>query len=290
MIFTRRSILAASTFLPFAGAFATDTPEAQIATLESKNGGRLGVAALDTASGRRIAWRADERFPMCSTFKLLLVSRVLQKIDSGKEAPGRRIAYDAKLFPDADFYAPVTRAHLAEGGMDVEALCAAAIEWSDNGAANLLLDSVGGPPAVTAFARFLGDPVTRLDRAEPVLNYFTPGDPRDTTSPWAMMNDLNRLVRREQVLSPVARQRLTGWMLDCKTADARIPAGLPKGWRSGNKTGSFPRQGSANDVAILWPPGRKPILVAAYFTGSTAPAAALDSVLAEVARIIAVSF
>src|SRR5581483_7794274 len=210
--------------------------------------------------------------------------------DKGRESLARRLAYDASLFPDRDFYAPITRAHLGDGGMSVEALCAAAISWSDNGAANLLIDSVGSPPAVTGFARALGDPVTRLDRREIALNYFTPGDPRDTTTPGAMLNDVQELLLRNRILLPASRQRIMRWMLDCKTATARIPAGLPQGWRSANKTGSFPMQGSANDVAVLWPPGRKPILVAAYYTGSTAPAAARDAVLASVGRIVAAAF
>src|ERR1041385_732691 len=173
---------AASAALAFSPAGAVPTPFAQ---LEDK-GARPGVAALDTGSGKRLAYRAHERFPMCSTFKLLLVGLILHRIDQRKETLNRRIAYDASLFPSADFYAPVTRAHLAEGGMSVEALCAAAISWSDNGAANLLMESAGGPPAVTAYARALGDPVTQLDRVEPALNTAIPGDPRDTTTPAAM--------------------------------------------------------------------------------------------------------
>ena len=287
---TRRATLGALALALPLPAFAASDSAADIAALEKKNGGRLGVAALDTASGRRIAWRADERFPMCSTFKLLLVSLVLQKVDKGQEKPDRRIAYDATLFPDADFYAPVTRADLKNGGMAVSDLCAAAIEWSDNGAANLLLDSASGPQAVTVFARSLGDPVTRLDQVEPAMNVFTPGDPRNTTSPSAMMNDLNLLLLSDKVLSAASKQLLTGWLVDCKTAATRIPAGLPQGWRSGNKTGTFPRQGSANDVAILWPPGHKPILIAAYYTGSTAPSDARDAVLASVGRIVAAAF
>ena len=289
MSFTRRTILATAATLPFAGAFAADTPETTIAALESRSGGRLGVSALDTRNGRRILHRADERFPMCSTFKILLAALVLQKVDQRLETLARRIAYDASLFPPGDFYAPVSRAHLNDGGMTVEALCAAAVEYSDNGAANLLLDTVGSPSAVTAFARSIGDPVTRLDRRELELNVFTPGDPRDTTTPLAMMNDLDRLLLGEG-LSPSSRQHLTGWMLDCKTADGRIPAGLPKGWRSANKTGSNAKQGSANDIAVIWPPGRKSILLSVYFTGSKLSGAQCDKVIADVARVVSRAF
>ncbi len=290
VVLTRRAMVGGVALaLPFPTVAAAN-PAADVGMLEKANGGRLGVAALDTGSGRRIAWRADERFPMCSTFKLLLVALVLQRVDEGRETLVRRIAYDASLFPDRDFYAPITRTRLGGGGMSVAALCAAAISWSDNGAANLLLDTVGGPPAVTAFARSIGDPLTRLDRNEPTMNVFAPGDPRDTTAPSAMLADAHALLLTDRALSEASRKWITGWMLDCRTAGARIPAGLPKTWRSANKTGTYPSQGSANDVAIIWPPGRKPVVVAAYYTGSTAPAATRDAVLANVGRIVAATF
>jgi beta-lactamase class A len=282
-MWTRRSILAAVPSLPLA-AYAGDNPEGLIAQIEKRAGGRLGVAALDTETGRRIAWRADERFPMCSTFKLLMVARVIEKVDAGNEMLGRRIAYDASLFPDEGFYAPVTRAHLKDGGMTMADLCAAAIESSDNGAANLLLASIGGPAGYTRFARSLGDAMTRLDRTEPTLNTAVPGDPRDTTTPRAMTDDLNRVLLGD-VLTATSRKRLTDWMIACRTADNRIRAGIPKGWKSGNKTGTG-RNGSTNDIAIIWPPARKPILMAVYYTGSNAELAAREAVLADVARIV----
>ncbi|HSC19603.1 MAG TPA: class A beta-lactamase [Rhizomicrobium sp.] len=281
----RRELVAASAALAVTPAFAKSNP---FAALENKSGGRIGVAALDTGSGRRLAYRASERFPMCSTFKLLLVGFVLHRIDAGRERLSRRIAYNERLFPPGEFYAPVTRANLREGGMSVGALCAAAIEWSDNGAANLLLDSCGGPPAVTAFVRTLGDPATRLDRIEPALNTAIPGDPRDTTTPDAMLRDLQRLTLGD-ALSANSRARLIGWLKGCRTAAARIPAGLPAGWISGDKTGTG-ASNTANDVAIVWPPGRVPILVAAYYTGSKLYPESRDAVLAEVARMVAREF
>jgi beta-lactamase class A len=172
--------------------------------------------------------------------------------------------------------------------MRVEALCAAAIEWSDNGVANLLMEQVGGPPAVTAYVRGLGDPLTRLDRVEPALNTAIPGDPRDTTAPDAMLRDLHRLVLGD-ALSPGLRARLIGWLKGCRTAGGRIPAGLPRGWTSGDKTGSGANN-TANDVAIVWPPGRAPILIAAYYTGSRLYPESRDAVLADVGRMVAKAF
>src|SRR3984893_8132241 len=143
----------------------------QIAAIEQQIGGRLGVAALDTGSGRRIEYRATEQFPMCSTFKFLVATAILQQPD--REPLDRKLLYGAA---DLLEWAPVTRAHLSEGGMTVRDLCAAAIEYSDNTAANLLLRAIGGPPKLTAYVRGLGDSVTRLDRTEPSLNSALEGD------------------------------------------------------------------------------------------------------------------
>lgn len=143
MLNRREMVIAAA-----ASAIAPAGAQADLfAALEAKHGGRLGVAALDSGSGRRLAYRGGERFPMCSTFKLPLVGFVLHRIDAREESLARRVAYTARLFPTGDFHAPITRAHLREGGMTVEALCAAAMEWSDNGAANLLMEQISGPPS-----------------------------------------------------------------------------------------------------------------------------------------------
>lgn len=279
---------AALLLLPLAAAPAPNPPtrfEARLAALEAHAGGRLGVAALDTGTGRRLAHRAGERFPMCSTFKVLLAGTVLQRVDRGEARLDLRLPYGKA---DLLAYAPVTTARLAEGGLTVDELCAAAVEVSDNTAANLLLASVGGPAAVTAFARSLGDPVTRLDRTEPALNEARPGDPRDTTTPDAMAGTLRALLLGP-ALKPESRARLEGWMAACTTGGTRLRAGIPKDWTASDKTGSGKR-GTVNDVAILHPPGRAPILVAAYFTGSRAPGKDRDAVLAEVGRLVAEAF
>ncbi len=280
-----RCLAAALLILPLRAAAPTPARragyEARLAALEARTGGRLGVVALDTGTGRRLAHRGGERFPLCSTFKVLLAGAVLQKVDRGETRLDRRLPFGKA---DLLAYAPVTTARVAEGGMTVGDLCAAAVEVSDNTAANLLLGDLGGPAAVTAFARALGDPRTRLDRTEPTLNEARPGDPRDTTTPEAMVGSLRALLLGP-TLGPESRARLEGWMAACTTGRTRLRAGLPPDWAAGDKTGSGAR-GTANDIAILRPPHRAPILVAAYLTGSTASDSGRDAVLAEVGRLV----
>jgi beta-lactamase class A len=257
----------------------------RFAAIERSVGGRLGVAALDTANGARLMHRAGERFAMCSTFKLLAVAAPLARVDRGREQLDRVVHYGQA---DLLEYAPVTRAAVGAGGLSMVELCRAAVEVSDNTAANLILKALGGPGAVTHFARTLGDPVTRLDRMEPELNTSLPGDPRDTTTPAAMMADA-RAVVLGGVLSPASRERLSGWMVACATGRSRLRAGLPADWRTGDKTGTGER-GTANDVAVAWAPGG-PILIACYLSGATsAQPAARDGAHAAVARAVVAAF
>jgi beta-lactamase class A len=273
----RRTIFAAPLLtLP---AFANDAGSA-LADLERRNGGRLGVAALDTASGRQAGWRSAERFPMSSTFKFLAAALVLARVDRGDERLDRRIVFSAK---DLVTYSPVTQDHVGSGGMSVAEICEAAVTLSDNTAGNLLLASFGGPQALTAYARSLGDGSTRLDRIETELNEAAPGDPRDTTTPAAMLGDMQRLIV-DDALSAGSRERLIGWLLASKTGGKRLQAGLPSDWRVGDKTGGG-NNGTANDIAVAWPPGRAPILVAVYFTGSTIADDARSAVIADAGRI-----
>jgi beta-lactamase class A len=258
------------------------TPEERIAALEQSVGGRLGVAVLDTGGGKRIDHRADERFPMCSTFKLPLAAQVLARVDAKKERLDRILTYGEKDLLD---WAPVAREHVKEGRLSVEALCAAAVTHSDNTAANLLLATVGGPAGLTSYLRSLGDSVTRLDRTEPELNTAIAGDERDTTTPAAMLADVNALVLGD-ALSPESRERLTKWLVGNTTGDNRLRAGLPAGWRVGDKTGSG-QNGATNDVAVIWPPGRPPILVVVYAVESKAPRADIEKAIAVVGRIVA---
>lgn len=253
----------------------------QLAALEHQRGGRLGVAILHTATRRLVAHRGNERFALCSTFKLLAAALVLTRVDRREESLERRVFYkDVEVIENS----PMTRLHVATG-LTIGELCEAALTLSDNTAANLLLQSFGGPPALTAYLRSLGDRITRLDRREPELNIVKPGDPGDTTSPVAMLRLMQTLLVGPG-LSTAARQRLDAWLVTNQTGGQRLRAGIPSGWRVGDKTGSGP-SGEANDVAILWPPNRAPILVTAYYTESTGSEAERNGVLAEVGRIAA---
>jgi len=267
--------------LTLAGGLAQAGDSRALAALERLSGGRLGVMALDTGSGRTLTHRAGERFLLCSTFKLLLAAQVLKGVDEGRETLERVLTYGRADLLD---YAPVTTRRLAEGGMTMAALCEAAVTESDNTAANLLLARMGGPASLTRCLRALGDPVTRLDRFEPALNRPVPGHPYDTTTPAAMVATLRTLLLGD-VLSASSRDQLLRWLLATNTGSARLRAGLPAGWRLAHKTGTGVN-GATNDIGLLYPPGRAPILVAVYYTGAKASQPRRDAVLAEVARLV----
>ena len=282
------SILSLSFLFSVKGADASksvDKSADRMGAIEQRLGGQLGVLAIDTGTGRRIENRATERFPMCSTFKLLLAGAVLGRVDKHQESLDRRITYGKN---DLLEWAPVAKEHLKEGGMTVEAMCAAAVEYSDNTAANLLLQSIGGPSKLTEYLRSIGDKVTRLDRNEPDLNTAIAGDPRDTATPTSMLNSVNTLVLG-QALSENCRKQLTDWLVANTTGGARLRAGLPADWRVGDKTGTG-QNGATNDVAIVWPLDRVPILIVAFFVGSKADSSKREAAIAEVGRIVADTF
>jgi beta-lactamase class A len=254
---------------------------ATFASIEADSGGRLGVGVLDTGTGAMAGHREDELFPMCSTFKFLCAAAVLARVDAGKEQLTRRIPVTSADLLD---YAPVTKQH-AGGDMTVAELCDAAVTVSDNTAANLLLASMGGPPAITQYARAIGDSVTRLDRTEPELNTSEAGDPRDTTTPHAMARNLQTL-SLGVALSPASRDQLNKWLVGCKTGGTRLRAGLPQDWRVGDKTGSG-AHGTSNDIAVIWPKGRAPIMITAYLTQSTATDDKRNAAIAAVGKAVA---
>ncbi len=260
----------------------------RIAALESQIGGRIGVAARDTGSGRSWLHRGDERFPLASTFKLPLAAAVLQQADAGAEPLEQSVP-----FCEADLleYAPVTRERIGEGSMSLAELCEAAVAQSDNTAANLLLSFVGGPAGLTKILRSWGDAATRLDRAEPTLNEGRPGDERDTTTPSAMLRTLQHVLLGEALTRP-SRERLTRWLEATTTGPMRLRAGLPTGWRLGHKTGGG-GFGTINDIGIAWPSSRLPpggpYLFAVYTTECNASLEACEAAIAEVARIVVVA-
>ncbi|HTX49755.1 MAG TPA: class A beta-lactamase [Caulobacteraceae bacterium] len=281
-LFSRRSIVAGAAASVWAAPALAAVD--RFAALEARLGGRLGVAALDVASGAALGHREGERFAMCSTFKAMAAAAALALVDRGAERLDRFVAYGEKdLLP----YAPVAREHLSGGGMRLADLCAAAVEYSDNTAANLVLAAIGGPAGWTGFVRSLGDASSRLDRTEPALNTAIPGDPRDTTTPLAMLTDL-KLAALGKVLSASSRDRLVGWMVDCQTGKSRLRAGLPAAWRVADKTGTG-AHGMANDIAVAWTPSG-PIVIACYLSAERATDAERDAAHAEVGRIVAESF
>ena len=283
---SRRTMLAALAAVPVSylsgcahpAAAATD---AGFAALEKDLGGRLGVSALDTGSGRSVGYREHERFAMCSTFKAIAAAAILAR-NAG--APGllqKRIRY-AK--DDLVTYSPVTEQHLQDG-MTLEQLCAATVIHSDNGAGNLILREIGGPAGLTRFARTIGDTQFRLDRWETELNTAYVGDPRDTTTPAAMSGTLNALLLGA-ALPARERAQLTQWMLDCATGATRIRAGVPAGWKVADKTGTG-GYGSANDIGMIWPTARAPIVLSVYTVQHAQDGKARNDIVAAATRLVA---
>jgi beta-lactamase class A len=277
-------------FFPVSKAFAQhdsggvpDALSIALRTIEADRGGRLGVAVIDTQTGRSAGYRLDERFPMCSTFKLLAAAAVLARVDSGDDRLERRIRFEAS---DVVVNSPVTQHRSGTEGMTLAEICEAAITYSDNTAGNLMLASIGGPDALTAYARSLGDPITRLDRIEPDLNQALPGDPRDTTSPAAMLSNLRALVTGSP-LQPASRDRLIEWLVGNQTGGPRLRAGLPQAWRVGDKTGAG-EHGTTNDVAVVWPSaGSRPLLISIYLTGDPSDGKHQNATIASVGAAIA---
>lgn len=289
---TRRHVLAATAALlarPVAGRAQTPSAEAALAAVEKRVGGRLGVCILDAATGRLAGHRLDERFAMCSTFKLPLAAVVLREADAGRLRLDERLTYTkADLLSNS----PVTGQHAADGGMTIVALAEAAQTTSDNLAANLLLRRLGGPAAFTAKLRELGDPATRLDREETALNLVVPGDERDTTTPLAMARTIARCLAGDG-LPAASRDRLAGWMVATTTGLKRVRAGLPNDWRAGDKTGTAQADAmtdKVNDICVAWPAGRGPLVITAYYDSARktdGTQAGDEAALAEVGRIAA---
>jgi beta-lactamase class A len=280
----RRTLLLAAASVPLAGACSSwasnkETTHDRLDALESSSGGRLGVAVVNTANGAQVNHRANERFAVCSTFKVLAISAILKRSATKNGLLQQHIVYTKdELVP----YSPITTPHAGEG-MSVSDLCAAALQYSDNTAANLLLRILGGPPAVTAFARSIGDTEFRLDRTETSLNTAIPGDPRDTSTPASMADTLQRVALRDALGKPQSDQ-LVDWMRGNTTGAKRIRAGLPASWSVADKTGTGD-YGTSNDLALAWPPGKPPVVIALYFTQRTKDAPPRDDVLAAATRI-----
>ncbi|SFK43401.1 class A beta-lactamase [Methylophaga sulfidovorans] len=269
-------------------AFAVDANAAwqdDVAQLETVYGGRIGVSAWNTNDGQQLQYRENERFAMCSTFKLLLVANVLHRIDQKQEKLDRLISYDKSDILD---YAPVTSQHLDKGAMTVAALSKATLQLSDNTAANLLLNTLGGPQGLTSYLRTLGDDTTRLDRIEPNLNSNLADDPRDTTTPEAMLFTLKTILLGD-ALSESSKQRLIHWLIGNQTGDDKIRAGVPSTWLVGDKTGSG-ANGANNDVAIIWPDAGQPYLLVVYYSGSERSKSEKNMVIEKISQSVSKAF
>lgn len=284
----RRAFLIGAGCVVASPALAARTPSAAfggaafaaaVARLELASRGRLGVALIDTATRARFAHRGDEAFALCSTFKLPLAAAVLRRVDRGEETLDRRIAVAAR---DLVANSPFTERRTGSSAT-VRELCEAAVTFSDNAAANLLLATMNGPAGLTRDIRAVGDRRTRLDRTEPTLNDWHPGEVRDTTTPTAMAALSERLVIGD-ALSPGSRAILIGWLVATQTGLKRIRGGIPATWRAGDKTGTGGT--SINDVAILWPPRRAPIIVASYLSQCPLPIDLANAVHAKLGALV----
>lgn len=281
----RRDVLCSSLALLASPSLAQTAPIAAIADYERATGGRFGLCVESLRTSAKVAWRADERFVMCSTFKVSLAACILAGVDKGQTRLDELIAYGPD---DLLEYAPVAKQNLDKGAMSVVDMCKAVVELSDNTCANALLAHIGGPSALTAFWRSIGDAVSRLDHNEPELNRSPPGDPHDTTTPAAMAGNLRSLIFGS-VLSRNSRERLTRWMLGCKTGENRLRAGLPKDWRVGDKTGNNGKD-AAGDIAVTWRMRGEPVLICAYSQGGAPTPRQIEAVFAGIGRFVGMHF
>lgn len=284
----RRRILGFAAAAAVAGTLAPSaraaSAERTLKAIHKRIGGRLGVHILDSQSGRRIAYDDDSRYAMASTFKLMLAAALLWQVDQ------RAFSLEYELAISRDDLLPTSpdvEARLKSGAtsMTVRDLCAAIVVSSDNAAANVLLKGIGGPAGLTTFMRSIGDEKTRLDRTEPDLNANLPGDPRDTTTPRAMVDSMLRLFTQD-VLTVRSRALLIDWMTQSRTGLERVRAGIPKSWQVGDKTGTG-ASGAVNDLALAWPPERRPILVAVYMSESKLALKDLAAAHADIGRLVA---
>ncbi|HWG28121.1 class A beta-lactamase [Actinospica sp.] len=258
---------------------ASPTTTAAFAALESQFHANLGLYAIDTGTGRTVAYNSDVRFAYCSTFKAFAASVLLQR-DTDQQL-NQVIKYTKA---DILAYAPITEQHLSSG-MTLSALMAAAVEYSDNTAANLMLQQIGGPSALQAALRAEGDSTTNADRTEDALNSATPGDTRDTTTPRAWVADLRSYVLGD-ALTPTRRAQLVAWLQANTTGGPYIRAAVPAGWKVGDKTGNGD-YGARNDIAVIWPPDNGAPIVLAVLSnrGMNKNATSGDALIADATKV-----
>ncbi len=287
--YINRSLLVLFPFLFTACTFFYSTPEnsqsdweKKLASLELSSAGRIGISAFNTSNSKHIIFRSEERFPFCSTFKAILAAAVLKKSQVDSQWLNKNILFNQRIVESAG-YAPITRAHF-QNGMTVAELCVATIQHSDNAAANILLQELGGLEELNNFTRSIGDNSFRLDRWEPDLNSAIPGDSRDTTTPAAMERTLRSIVLGD-VLDVSKRELIQNWLKGNKTGASRIRSGVEKGVIVGDKTGTG-EFGTTNDVGVIWQANGDPITVVIFFTQKTKGASPREDIIAEATRII----
>jgi len=288
----RRSVLTGLTAMSLVGCTArggatasmSAAPEVfDLSALERDHGGRLGFVARDTASGRTLAWRGEERFVYCSTFKMYLAAATLIRAQNGQEDLDRQVPITRA---DMTNHAPVTEPAIGST-LSIEQLMKGTVEVSDNPAANLLLKAMGGLGPMQVFYRSLGDTTTRVDRFEPEMNRLD-GD-KDTIQPLQSAANIQRLfLSADTPLNTASQTKLLQWMFDAPTGMARIKAGVPAGWRVAHKTGTG-GYGPTNDIGVLYPPTGAPIIVAAYYHAAKDDPAN-EAVIAEATRLMLKAF
>ncbi|ACU74022.1 Beta-lactamase [Catenulispora acidiphila DSM 44928] len=256
---------------------STDTDSAAFAQIAAHYQAQLGVYAVDTGSGRTVGYQADQRFAFCSTIKALAAAELLHRDTDAQLA--QTIHYSASDLVD---YSPVTSQHVNDG-MTLTAVMTAAIEVSDNTALNLMLDRLGGPAGLQTALRGMNDATTDADRPEPAVNSAVPGDVRDTSTPRAMAEDLRAYVLGN-ALSPQRRALLTSWLTANTTGGPYIRAAVPAGWTVGDKTGNGD-YGTRNDIAVLWPPHRAPIVIAVLSHRDGKDATSADALIADATKV-----
>lgn len=279
---TRRALAIGIPALICWPALARSSVADPITEYERTTGGWIGVYALNVRTGKTISWRAGERFIMCSSYKASLAAFVLSRVDRGEEDLHALVSYTAK--DTLDIWGPVAKANLSKGAMTVEAMCKAAMEISDGACANLLMARSGGPAAVTAFLRSIGDRTTRVDDYEPAADRGPSGGPRNSTTPTAMATTLQKYVLGN-ALSDRSKALFTNWLIGNRT-NPRLRGGLPKGWRIGNKTGHSGRD-MAGDIAVAWPKPDTPIVIAVYARGGKPTESQFDKAFAGIGRLVA---
>ncbi|WP_049825404.1 class A beta-lactamase [Paenibacillus polymyxa] len=244
--------------------------------LEIKFDARLGVYVIDTETGKEVAYRADERFAYASTYKALAAGAVLQQKSNDELGKVIKFAKD-----DLVTYSPITEQHV-DTGMNLKEISDAAIRYSDNTAGNLLLKALGGPEGFEKAMRDNGDTVVMANRYETELNEAIPGDHRDTSTPNALANSLKVLTIDDSMPND-KQELLIGWLKENTTGDELIRAAVPEGWVVGDKTGAG-SYGTRNDVAVVWPPDRDPIIIAVMSSRDTEDAEYNNALIAEAAK------